>query len=208
VNEKQAIAQLKRGDLTGLEVLVGLYQLQAVRAACLVTGDLALSKDIVQNVFIRVAGKIDQFNENRSFGPWFIRSVINDAIKATKYQKRFTALVEGKESDEIEEINLVDSRPQPEEVVENMETSWEVWRALKNLSPSFRAVIVLRYYLEMGEGEMADALHCPVGTVKWRLYSARHQLAKLLSFHRVVDVKPDIKQEASPVKTFLTRGQP
>jgi len=69
VDEKQAIALLKCGDPAGLEELVKLYQLRAVRAAALITGDRALAEDIVQSAFIRTADRIGQFDSQRPFGP-------------------------------------------------------------------------------------------------------------------------------------------
>jgi RNA polymerase sigma-70 factor (ECF subfamily) len=177
VDEKRAIAQLKCGNLAGLETLVNTYQLQAVRAAALVTGDTALAEDIVQNAFIRAAEKIDQFDSQRPFGPWFYRSVVNDAIKAMNRQKRQVSM---DDDDRVELALLVDSTPLPEESVEDDETRMAVWRALEALSPKQRAAIVLRYYLEMDEKEMAGELHSPTGTIKWWLHTARKRLGLLL----------------------------
>jgi RNA polymerase sigma factor (sigma-70 family) len=57
----------------------------------------------------------------------------------------------------------------------------QVWAALGKLTPKQRAVIVFRYYLEMGEAEMAEELDVPSGTVKSRLNAARERLRQLLS---------------------------
>jgi RNA polymerase sigma-70 factor (ECF subfamily) len=178
VEEQQAIARLKQGDLQGLEALVSIYQLRAVRAAALITGDRILAEDIVQNAFIRVAERIEQYDFERPFGPWFLRSVVNEAIKAAGRQKRFVSLDE-----EFGEgaFDLSDTSSLPEEVVETHETKQAVWRALQKLPPNQRAAVVLRYYLGMSEDEMTKELQVPAGSIKWRLYAARQRLAKLLS---------------------------
>jgi RNA polymerase sigma factor (sigma-70 family) len=55
-----------------------------------------------------------------------------------------------------------------------------VWQALTKLAPKQRAAIVMRYYLDMGEQEMAEQLSVAPGTVKWRLHQARQRLRHLL----------------------------
>ncbi|MEA4907472.1 MAG: sigma-70 family RNA polymerase sigma factor [Chloroflexi bacterium] len=187
MDEQQAIAYLKRGDPGGLEVLVELYQLQALRAACLITGDRPLAEDIVQNAFLRAAQRIEQFDDQRPFGPWFLRSVINDALKAVERQKRLLSL-EGEGEDEA--LELVDGTPLPEELVERAETRQALWQALEQLPPRQRAAIVLRYYLGMSEADMAGELDGPAGTVKWWLHSARQRLRRLLGPHLAVESLP------------------
>jgi len=196
VEEKQAIALLKCGDPAGLELLVNLHQLQAVRAAALITGDRALAEDIVQGAFIRAAERIGQFDSQRTFGPWFLRSVVHDAIKAANRQKRQVSL-----DDEVQEglALLVDPALLPEERVESAETSQAVWRALESLPPNQRAAVVLRYYLGMGEHEMAVELRSPAGTVKWWLHAARKRLEKLL--------RPFRPSAAPPTEIHQTRSE-
>lgn len=177
MNEKQAIAQLKRGNLDGLETLVHLYQLPALRVASLIVADRPLAEDIVQNAFIRAAQRISQFDTRRPFSPWFFRSVVHDAIKAANRQQRFVSL-DSHDSDEP--FDLLDPAPLPEEFIEAQETRQAVLRALQQLSPDQRAVVILRYYLGMSEDEMVEVLDGPKGTIKWWLYAARQRLEKLL----------------------------
>jgi RNA polymerase sigma-70 factor (ECF subfamily) len=202
VDEKLAIVRLKQGDLGGLETLVYLYQLQAIRTVGLITGDGALAEDIVQSAYIRAAEKIGQFDDRRSFWPWFLRSVVHDAIKAGKRQQRLISL----DVDESEGgIDLDDPAPLPEESVEQAETAQAVRRALEKLPPNQRAAIALRYYLGMGEAEIAEALHSPAGTVKWWLFAARLRLARLLHPFREAGAWPTGTQP-TPHKSDLQPG--
>src|SRR3954452_14569352 len=84
MDEREAIARLAGGDISGLELLVSRYQVQAVRAAYLVCRDSALAEDIVQSAFLRAYSHIDQFDPTRPFGPWFMKIVVNDALKALR----------------------------------------------------------------------------------------------------------------------------
>ena len=92
MEEAEAIAQLKQGDVGGLEALVRGHQVQAVRTAYLITRDRALAEDIVQAAFVRAYQRIEQFDTRRPFGPWFLRSVVNDAIKAASRRERWVSL--------------------------------------------------------------------------------------------------------------------
>ena len=86
--ERAAIASLRAGDIGGLAALVERYQVQAVRTAYLIVRDRALAEDITQSAFIRAYERIGQFNLEAPFGPWFLRSVANDAIKAVERARR------------------------------------------------------------------------------------------------------------------------
>lgn len=177
MDEQQAIARLKEGDLNGLEFLVRQYQTKAVHTAYLIIGDYALAEDMVQTAFLRVAQRIDQFDTRRPFRPWFLRIVVNDAIKAAKQQKRFVSLDEPSES---VRRWLVDPSQRPEEFAEIGDLRRAVWDALQQLAPEQRAVIVQRHFLEMSEAEMVEKLQRPASTIKWWLHTARERLKVLL----------------------------
>ena len=53
-------------------------------------------------------------------------------------------------------------------------------QALGELTPEHRAVVVLRFYLDMSEREVAQVMRAPVGTVKWRLHAAKRALRRTL----------------------------
>jgi len=181
VEEQKAIARLKRGDIGGLEALVRKYQVQAVRTAYLIVRDRALAEDIVQAAFLRAYERIGQFDAGRSFGPWFLRSVVNDSIKAAARRERQVSLEASSGGEETSLADLLaDPGPGPDDLVEASEIRQTVWATLGKLPPAQRAAIVLRYYLDLTEAEMADELACPPGTVKWRLHAARKRLRTLL----------------------------
>lgn len=180
-----ALQRLKRGDINGLALLVQVYQVKAVRAVYLVTSDRALAEDIVQEAFVRVYERIEQFDSSRPFEPWFMRVVVNEALQATRQQQRRRQVsldhppAGGGEEHYFAEL-LADGTPSPEDLLEIGERREAVRQALAALTPEQRAVIVLRYYLGLSEAELASELDIPSGTVKWRLHAARKQLRGLL----------------------------
>jgi RNA polymerase sigma-70 factor (ECF subfamily) len=180
MDEGEAIARLRSGDVAGLELLVRQYQIQAIRTAYLVTRDRSLAEDVVQSAFLKAYERIGQFDVQRQFGPWFLRSVLHDAIKATRTRDRQGSLDALMEDGHAGGLTVADTQPGPEEVWDRAETTEEVWAALGQLTPDQRAALVARYFLGMGETEMTGALSCPRSTVKWRLHAARNRLRVLL----------------------------
>lgn len=186
--DSQAVARLKAGDIGGLELLVRRYQLKAVRAAYLITRDKLLAEDLVQAAFLRAYERIEQFDSAREFSPWFLRSVINEALKAVSRAGRSISWEQTFDEPTGETPEWPASEAGPAEVFEQTETRLTIGAALDRLTPPQRAVIVLRFYLGYSEAEIAEQLGCPPGTVKWRLHAARQQLQSLLG-----EFRPDPK---------------
>lgn len=197
--EQQAIARLKRGDIQGLESLVHGYYYKAVRAAYLVVDDEALAEDIVQAKFVQLATNIVRFEVGRPFGPWFLRSVINAAINAAKSRTRLTSFEEA-EGDPETLLNKAFAAvsPGPEAAIEADELRQAIWAALQRLSPNQRAVIVLRYYLELSEFEMIQEMAAPGSSIKWWLHTARQRLRELLAAVEPGRTAEQAKLKSSP----------
>jgi RNA polymerase sigma-70 factor, ECF subfamily len=181
MDEAQAIALLKSGNLLGMEALVHQYYFQAVRASYLIVQDNSQAEDIVQTAFVNAGDKIGQLFSGR-FGPWFLRSVINASLKAAEKQKRLISL-DIEEEEEAQRLTkwLMDPNPSIEEMAETEELRQDVWNAIGQLTASQRASIVLKYFLDMSEAEMAEVSKLPQSTIKWRLYTAREKLRGLLN---------------------------
>jgi RNA polymerase sigma-70 factor (ECF subfamily) len=179
VDEQRAIQRLKDGDIGGLEFLVQRYQVKVLRTAYLITRDLGLAEDVVQDSFIRAYRSIRSFDETRPFEPWFLRSVVNASVKIVR---RSAKQVEVRnDADDGEWMQLVSADESVEAQVESAEFQRQLWDAMQRLSPRQRAVIVQRYYLEMNEKEMAAQSGVARGTVKWLLNAARERLRALLA---------------------------
>ncbi len=185
MDEKTAIFQLKKQNIGGLETLVRLHYVHAVRTAYLITRDRPLAEDVVQAAFLKSYERIDQFDPSRPFIPWFLKIVVNDAIKAATRQSGWREVpFDDEVSPEISALE--DTNSSTEDWFENIELRQEIWQALEKLSPLQRAVFVLRFYLDLSEVETADRLNCAVGTVKAHLYAARKRLRALLGDLRML----------------------
>jgi RNA polymerase sigma-70 factor (ECF subfamily) len=182
--ELRAVNALKQGDIRGLEALVRLYQLRAVRAAYGITGDRHAAEDVVADAFLTVYDRISTFDAERPFAPWFYRIVVNGSLKVMRGNRR----MEPPSEDHAAWLTAQpDSGPGPEAAAEYNELRILLLDAIYDLPPNQRAALILRYYLDMDEASMAETLGCPLGTVKWRLYAARQKLRESLVPHTLAD---------------------
>jgi RNA polymerase sigma-70 factor (ECF subfamily) len=184
MEDLQAIRRLKRGEIGGLECLIARYQAKALRTAFLITHDEPLAEDVVQDAFVRFYQRARYFDEARPFEPYFMRSVVNVALNCIEREKKGRSC---SEADLSELKNLLEEAVSVEEQVDFNTLKWQIAEVLEELPARQRAVIVQRYYLEMSEKEMSEALDSPPGTVKWLLNAARARLRSLLGSERMAE---------------------
>lgn len=184
MDDRIAISRIKQGDLNGLEALVHRYQVQAVHAAYLIVYDRAVAEDVAQGAFVKVVEHVQQFDEERPFAPWFFRIVLNDALKAAKKQKQHIALEEFDEPTVQLAAWLVHSDAGPEQLVEQKQTKESLLKAIRSLPPEQRAVVVMRYFLDLSEADMVAEMDRPLSTIKWWLRDARKRLYDMMSNSR------------------------
>lgn len=151
--------------------IVSPFLARAYRTAYLVTRNADAAADALQEALIRAYRSLDNLRAGAPFYPWFARIVINEAIKQAKAYQRWHP---------VPEPAIVADHATPEEALLADEQRERLWQAIQQLSPAHRAVIVLRYYEEMSEAEMATVLDISPGTVKSRLYHAREALQRHL----------------------------
>ena len=174
MGDQREMERLRRGNIAALGTLVRRYQTEALRAAYLVTHDLAQAEDVVSNAFLRVFERAEQFDPHRPFGPWFYRIVVNDAINFVQRRDRTTTLEHtGRNRISVDPID-------PEATAVLNEERKAVRDALAQLTPSQRGAVVMRYFLDLSESEMVERTGRTRGTVKRHLHDARARLKQLL----------------------------
>lgn len=137
--------------------LAGLYERhssEAVRLAYLLTGDLALAEDLVQDAFVRLAGRFLDFRDPDGFGHYLRRTVVNLVNSWFRRARVERAYVER----EARAPGAV-TGPDPAE-------RDALWRTLQHLNSRQRTAIVLRFYEDLSEEQTADTMGIPKGTVK------------------------------------------
>ncbi len=149
--------------------------------------DEAAAHDVVQETFLRVWKRADQWQGEGTFKAWLYRIGTNLALNylRTVQRRRELPLEVPPDVDDDDDADnrvpawMVDAGSLgPEAAVEQAEERARCRRLVNRLSEEKRRVFRLVYDLEMSLGETADALNIPEGTVKSRLHYARAQLAR------------------------------
>ncbi len=174
MSDQREMELLRQGNIAALGTLVRRHQTKALRAAYLITHDLAQAEDVVSSAFLRVFERAEQYDPHRPFGPWFYRIVVNDSINFVLRRDRATTL----EHTRTTRSPLNSTDPEANAVLN--EERKAVRDALAQLTPSQRGAVVMRYFLELSETEMVERTGRSRGTVKRHLHDARARLKQLL----------------------------
>ena len=129
--------------------------------------DIQLSKDILQDVFLKIYEKASQYDCTRPFKPWAIQIASN--LCKNKYKRQ--NLQEQFKSSQSSEFNIYNSN-------ENSDLNKTINEAIKLLPWKSREVIILKYKLKLSLEEISQVLNIPVGTVKSRIYYANKALSE------------------------------
>lgn len=167
------MVQVQQGNTGALAQLVRRHQLEAVRAAYGIVLDQDSAEDVVQRAFIALWDYAKSFDPQRPFRPWFLRIVVNQALREVRRHRRLVPLASVAEQ--------ADQQHSPEEQLAQRETYATLRQAIGALRPAQRAVIVQKYFLGLSEAEMSDVQGVPAGTIKSRLFTARQSLRQLLT---------------------------
>jgi RNA polymerase sigma-70 factor (ECF subfamily) len=177
VADDELIERAKRGDVRAYELLVERYRGVAVRAAYLACRSTADAEDAAQEAFVKAYGALGRFEQGRPFRPWILRIVTNEATNRRRSARRREDLALRVSRDRPSG----EAAPSPEEAVLASERDREVLSAMSALKEDDRLVIAYRYFLELSEAEMAEALGVRPGTVKSRLHRAMERLRVILA---------------------------
>jgi RNA polymerase sigma-70 factor (ECF subfamily) len=175
--ESELIERAQRGDALAYEDLVRRHQDAALRTAGLVLAGGADVEDAVQDAFVKAYAALGRFRAGSPFRPWILRIVANEARNRRRSAGRRAGLA----------LRIAEDRPpdgaapSPEAAVLARERRSTLLAAMSGLGEDDRLVIGYRYFLELGEAEMAEALGIPRGTVKSRLSRALGRLRSELS---------------------------
>jgi len=130
----------------------------AVRLAYLLTGDRMLAEDLVQDAFVRLAGRLVHLRDPGAFDAYLRRTVVNLGRSHFRRKKVERAYLEKAGGGAGTQTIPGADRP--------LEDREDLWRALGRLSPRQRAAVVLRFYEDLSERRVAELLKCRPGTVK------------------------------------------
>jgi RNA polymerase sigma factor (sigma-70 family) len=175
IDDAEAVARSRGGDLDAYAVLVARYTLRAHRAAFLL-GAGEESDDVVQEAFVKAFRHLSRFRVGEPFGPWLLRIVTNETRNLTRSRRRRAALALRLASAESGGT----AADGPVEEVLAAERRAALVAAVNALPDRERQVLVCRYFLDLSEAETAQVLQWPLGSVKSRTSRALTRLRGLV----------------------------
>jgi RNA polymerase sigma-70 factor (ECF subfamily) len=147
--------------------------MSSFRTACLILGNRADAEDAVQEAFLRAWRFRDSLTSVPSIRPWLYRVVVNSCYSKLRREIPHRDRRAGDEP----LAHLPAQGVGPEVSAERGEVADTVLAALQRLPLSLRVPVVLRYYADLSERDIAHAIGRRQGTVKSRLHEARRRLA-------------------------------
>lgn len=169
------IASTKAGNNSAFRLLVKRHESQVRSTVVGMLGDTVEADDVTQEVFIRFFRSIDKFREESTLSTYLTRIAINLSLNEIKKRQRRQKWLGNLQKDS-KVHQLEDQYTSPE----RSELKDLIRKALLQLEPDFRTVVVLRLVEGYSVKETAEILDLPIGTIASRLARAQKKLKKIL----------------------------
>jgi RNA polymerase sigma-70 factor, ECF subfamily len=170
--DRALVRAAQRGSEAAVEELFARHWPDAYRTALLIAHDRAAAEDIAQEAFLSALRALPRFDRRRPLRPWLHRIVVNRAIDWSRARR-----LRGEVGSEA--LPEIAAPPAPDDL-----GLGPLGAALGSLSPEHRAVVVMRYLLDLTPGEIAATLELPRGTVNSRLRRGLDALGAVLEEER------------------------
>jgi len=179
VNEEMAwVTQAQQGSDEAFTKLVEAYQTHVYNLCYRMLGEPESAEDAAQETFLRAFQHLHRYDSKRPFATWLLSIAAHYCID--RLRRRRFAMMSIDQDEEEGGFELPDAdAPNPEAEAVHSEQRQRMQGLLKRLDAVDRAAIVLRYWEDYSEAEIAEALDLTVSAVKSRLHRARRELAGL-----------------------------
>jgi RNA polymerase sigma-70 factor (ECF subfamily) len=171
--DRALIERFRKGDRAAFAELVIKYHRPIYNAAFWILRKVEDANDVTQDVFLKVAERLDDYDPQYKFFSWIYRIAVNEALNLLRRSGREEAL--------DEELDLSDAgHADPERRVGEAQLAKRIRAALMRLPINDRMVLSLRHFSECSYQEIGHVLELDQKTVKSRLFEARARLRRML----------------------------
>lgn len=184
--DAELVCRAVAGEARAFELLVIKYQRRVERLIGRMVRDVDLVPDIAQETFIRAYRAMGNFRGESQFYTWLYRIAVNTAKKHLMDMKRnplvtMSAMNSGDDdetsSNDTELSWAASDSETPESVLASKEIAQAVNAVMEALPEELRQAITLREIEGMSYEDIAQALECPIGTVRSRIFRAREAIS-------------------------------
>jgi RNA polymerase sigma-70 factor, ECF subfamily len=181
-SDQQLVERVQAGDKAAFDLLVRKYQHRVLKLVSRFVADAAEAEDVAQEAFLKAYRALASFRGDSAFYTWLYRIAINTAKNALVSNRRRPVdfdldLQDPEQYDRHARLKEGDT---PEGVLLTEEIRGVVEKAMEQLPEDLRTAIVLRELEGLSYEEIAEAMDCPVGTVRSRIFRAREAIDKKL----------------------------
>ncbi|MCM8854914.1 MAG: RNA polymerase sigma factor RpoE [Candidatus Thiodiazotropha sp. (ex Lucinoma kastoroae)] len=180
--DQELVTRVQQGDKKAFDLLVLKYQQKITNLISRYIRDPHEVLDVTQEAFIKAYRAIPKFRGDSAFYTWLYRIAINTAKNYLVAQGRRPPSddVDAEMAEQMDVGVRLKETGTPENHVLTEEITMTVQKAIDDLPEDLRTAIVLRELEGMSYEEIANAMSCPVGTVRSRIFRAREAIDKKL----------------------------
>ena len=188
------VQRVKNGDKEAFNLLVLKYQRKVGRLVRRLVSNSDEADDVVQDAFIKAYRALPQFRGDSAFYTWLYRIAVNTAknhlVSRGKRPISLSELTSNEGDDEYFEVPVVTiDNNTPEAELMSRQIAEAVNRAVSALPEELQTALSLREIDGLSYEEIAEAMNCPIGTVRSRIFRAREAVAAELK--PLLNVSPD-----------------
>ena len=177
MDQQGLVQQAQRGDHDAFATLAGAAVARLDAAARLILRDRELARDAVQDALLGAWRNLPGLRDPSRFDAWLHRLLVRSCIDVIRRRRSRTA-----------EVQLHFDHPAPGDFAAGIADRDLLDEALSHLEPTWRAVVVLHYFLGMPLPEAAAVLGIPLGTAKSRLHRSLGAMRVAMVGEAAIDV--------------------
>jgi RNA polymerase sigma-70 factor (ECF subfamily) len=181
--DRQLVERAQQGDKKAFGLLVDKYQRKLARLLSRFIRDPAEVEDVTQEAFIKAYRALPAFRGDSAFYTWLYRIGINTAknyLMALGRRAPTSTEVEAEDAEGFEEGEQLRDINTPESLLLSKEIAETVNATIEKLPEELRKAIQMREIEGMSYEDIAQAMDCPIGTVRSRIFRAREAIAEQL----------------------------
>ncbi len=180
--DQELVKRVQAGDKRAFDELVLKYQHKLVKLISRYVHDHAEALDVSQEAFIKAYRALPRFRGDSSFYTWLYRIGINTAKNHLVSQGRRPpdSDIDAQDAERYDIESRLKDQESPEALAQRDQVQDTVVAAIDDLPDDLRTAIVLREFEGLTYEEIAQAMECPIGTVRSRIFRAREAIDKRL----------------------------
>jgi RNA polymerase sigma-70 factor (ECF subfamily) len=178
LTDQALVERVQQGDKKAFDLLVLKYQQRIMKVLSRYVRDPSEVQDLAQETFIKAYRALPRFRGDSAFYTWLYRIAINTAKNYLVAQGRRPPRddIEATEAEQYEGESALKDYASPEQEAMRDEIKETVFKAIEDLPEDLKTAITLRELEGMSYEEIADAMECPIGTVRSRIFRAREAI--------------------------------